>query len=201
MIVFDIEATGSMWFPEKYSILSIGAVDFDNPQEQFYEECRMWEGSEFESRALEVNGFSEKDIVDEKRQSEESLVKNYLAWLSTRNDQTMAGQHPFTDVAFLKIAAERYHISYEHRIRTIDVHTLCFVDYLKHGHRAPLIDNVSGLDTDEILRYVGLTGRIGAHNALVDAQLEAEAISRLVFGKGLFDEYAQFGIPDYLIHG
>jgi len=39
MIVADIEATGLD--PRKHSILSIGAVDFEHPERQFYGECRI----------------------------------------------------------------------------------------------------------------------------------------------------------------
>ena len=40
MIVIDIEASGTEW--AKHSILSIGALDFEHPENRFYEECRIW---------------------------------------------------------------------------------------------------------------------------------------------------------------
>ena len=36
------------------------------------------------------------------------------------------------------------------------------------------------------------------HNALEDCKLEAEAISRISYGKNLIQKYNKFSIPDYL---
>ena len=44
MIIIDVETTGLD--PKKYSIVSIGAVDFKKPMRTFYEECRIWDGAE-----------------------------------------------------------------------------------------------------------------------------------------------------------
>ena len=57
MIVVDVETSGLD--DEKNSLLSIGAVDFYNPKNQFYGECRVREGAEVNPEALEVNGFTE----------------------------------------------------------------------------------------------------------------------------------------------
>ena len=43
MIVVDVETSGMDAY--KHSLLSIGAVDFENPVERFYEECRIWDGA------------------------------------------------------------------------------------------------------------------------------------------------------------
>ena len=62
MIVVDVETTGSI--PYRHSIVSIGAVEFENPTNQFYEECRIFEGAEIEDIAMKVNGFSYDEIND-----------------------------------------------------------------------------------------------------------------------------------------
>lgn len=41
MIIIDVEASGTEY--EKHSIVSIGAFDFDNPDNRFYQECYIWE--------------------------------------------------------------------------------------------------------------------------------------------------------------
>ena len=41
-------------------------VDFDNPNERFYEECRIWDGAHIEPAAFVVNGFTEEQIRDPK---------------------------------------------------------------------------------------------------------------------------------------
>ena len=38
--------------PRKHSIVSIGAVDFENPSRQFYKECRIWHGAEIVPESL-----------------------------------------------------------------------------------------------------------------------------------------------------
>jgi len=42
MVVVDVETSGLD--PQKYAMLSIGAVDFENPERQFYAECRAFDG-------------------------------------------------------------------------------------------------------------------------------------------------------------
>jgi len=59
MIMVDVETTGVD--AKKNSIISIGAVDFSNPQNQFYKECRIWEGAEITQQALYINGFTKED--------------------------------------------------------------------------------------------------------------------------------------------
>ena len=44
MIVIDIEGSGVEY--AKHSIVSIGALDFDNPTNRFYGECRIWEAAD-----------------------------------------------------------------------------------------------------------------------------------------------------------
>ena len=46
MIVVDVETTGVD--ARKNSIVSIGAVDFENQKNQFYGECKIWEGAEID---------------------------------------------------------------------------------------------------------------------------------------------------------
>ena len=45
MIVLDTESTGLN--PLTDSILSIGAIDLNDPTNQFYDECRIWDGGYF----------------------------------------------------------------------------------------------------------------------------------------------------------
>jgi DNA polymerase III epsilon subunit-like protein len=61
MIVVDVEASGTNY--EKHSIVSLGAVDFDNPENRFYGECHIWDGAHIMEEALEVCGFTETEIT------------------------------------------------------------------------------------------------------------------------------------------
>ena len=40
MIVVDVEASGTE--PHKHSIVSVGALELEKPDRQFYGECKVW---------------------------------------------------------------------------------------------------------------------------------------------------------------
>lgn len=80
MIVIDVEASGVS--PEKNSLVSLGAVDFANPQNRFYEECRIWDGAHIEKGALEVNGFTREQITDPKKKTDREVVTDF--WLGLK---------------------------------------------------------------------------------------------------------------------
>ncbi len=50
MLVIDIEASGLDY--KKDSIVSLGAIDFDNPDHRFYKECRLWEAKDVRGTSL-----------------------------------------------------------------------------------------------------------------------------------------------------
>ena len=81
MIVVDVECTGVD--EVKHAILSVGAIDFDNPNNQFYEECRAFEGAHIMDEALEINGFTKEQALDPNKQSDEELVKHFIEWTKT----------------------------------------------------------------------------------------------------------------------
>ena len=72
MIVVDTEASGTE--AHIHSLVSIGAVDFDNPENRFYEECQIWEGAHIMEGSLEVNGFTEAQITDTNKQTEAKIT-------------------------------------------------------------------------------------------------------------------------------
>ncbi len=43
MLVLDIEGSGTEY--HKHPIVSIGAVDMDDPSKRFYGECKVWDGA------------------------------------------------------------------------------------------------------------------------------------------------------------
>ena len=65
MIIVDVESSGVD--PVKHSLLSIGAIDFLNPKNQFYGECRVWDGAHIMDEALAVNGFTKEQITNKKK--------------------------------------------------------------------------------------------------------------------------------------
>src|SRR3989344_6595418 len=105
MLIVDVEASGTDY--RKHSIVSVGALDFANPQDRFYEECRIWEGAHIMDEALLVNGFTKEQITDAKKPSESDLMHSFLHWSESVPERTFAAQNVSFDRDFLKAAAER----------------------------------------------------------------------------------------------
>ncbi len=193
MIIVDVESTGIE--PTKHSILSIGAIDFLNPKNQFYGECRIWDGAHIMDEALAVNGFSREEIVSEKKQTEESLVKSFLTWVESVSEHTIAGQNPSFDRDAIHKAAERYHINWPLAYRTIDLHTACYCHMIKRGVTPPIANKRTDLNSDKIMKYVGIPTEPHPHNALNGAKVAAEALSRLLYDKPLTDDFKSYFVP------
>ena len=196
MLIVDVETTGLN--PNKHSIVSVGALYFLTPENQFYEECRIWDGAEIDFNALQINGFSKKEIIDPNKKSLEEVIKQFIKWIQPFEDKTIAGENPAFDRDFLIISAEKYRLNLGLSYRTIDLHSICYTHQLARGLVPPRHMNRTNLNTDNILDYVGLSKRKGIHNALTDVKLEAEAFSRLIHGKNLLKEFEKYPIPSYL---
>ncbi|RJQ35232.1 3'-5' exonuclease [Candidatus Parcubacteria bacterium] len=194
MLVVDVEASGTDY--SKHSIVSVGALDFANPQNRFYEECRIWDGAHIMDEALKVNGFTKEEITDPKKQSEADLVHGFLAWADKLEERTLAGQNVSFDRDFLKHAAERAgHTDWPFAYRTIDIHSLAYMHMVNRGLQIPVVHRRSALDLDAIMKYCGIPEEPMPHNALTGALSHAEVISRLLFGRKLLPEFTDFPIP------
>lgn len=193
MIVIDIETTGID--PEKNAFVSIGAVEFVNPQNTFYGECRIGEGVEVDPGALAVNGFSEKELRDPDKESPEELLTRFRDWMNDLSSKVLVGHNIWFDKTFLDFSFRRFGIEAPYKHRTLDLHTFAFMHFVREGREAPMSDGHSKLDSDHIFRYAGLGIERGKHNALEDAKLTAEAVSRLLYDQKLIEEYKKFPIP------
>lgn len=195
MLVVDVEASGTRCV--QHSVVSIGAIDFDNPKNRFYEECRIWDGAEIMDAALEVNGFTETEIISADKQTEAAAVQKFLEWSASLSDRTLTGQNVSFDRDFLREAAYRAHLNWNFAYRTIDTHTLCWMHIITRGNKAPVdvAHRRSNLDLDAILRYCGIPDEPHPHNALTGALSHAEVASRLLYGRKLLPEFEQYDIP------
>lgn len=192
MIILDVEATGT--HPYKHSLLSIGAVDFNNPERRFYAECRMWAGAHVMDEALEVNGFDKESLTDPAKKSEGEIVKEFFKWLFESKVHTIAGQNPSFDIDFLKAATERNHLDFPLAHRSLDLHSVVYLHMVEHGIVPPVEKGRSALNSDSIMAYVGIPVEPHPHNALNGALYEAEAFSRILYGKNLLSKFAQYPI-------
>jgi DNA polymerase III epsilon subunit-like protein len=177
--------------------VSIGAIDFADPTNRFYGECRIWDGAHIMDGALEVNGFTEAEITDPNKPSEAELVAQFMDWTETLSDRTLAGQNVSFDRDALRAAADRADINWNLAYRTLDTHTMCWMHMVKRGLTPPIDTEHkrSAMDLDYILNYCGIPEEPNPHNALTGALCHAEVISRLLYDKPLLPEFTEYQIP------
>lgn len=195
MLVVDVEASGTEHL--LHSIVSVGALDLSNPENRFYSECRIWDGAHIMADALEVNGFTEAEITDPRKQTEGELTISFLEWSQHISDRTLAGQNVSFDRDMLKASAGRAGIAWDLAHRTIDTHSLCWMHMVKNGKNPPIDPQHkrSALNLDKVLHYCGIPAEPAPHNALTGALCHAEVISRLLYDKKLLPEFEQYDIP------
>lgn len=192
MIIADIEASGLDI--HKHSLLSIGAVELEHPDRQFYGECRMWDGAGIMPDAIAVNGFTEEECRDPKKQSLVELVNEFYHWIEQCEDKTLAGQNISFDRDFLNDSFSRAGMSWHFSYRTLDLHSMAYMDALKRGAAIAHKNERSDLNLDAILKYLGLPSEPKPHHALNGAKYEAECFSRILYGKNLLPEFAKYPI-------
>jgi DNA polymerase III epsilon subunit-like protein len=195
MLVLDIEASGLNY--EKNSIVSVGALDLENPTNRFYAECRVWDGAHIEDEALAVCGFTKEEVTDPNKMTEGEMIRNFIGWSKDLHNRTFAGQNVSFDRDMTKAAAHRAGLDWNFAHRTIDTHTLCWMHMVKRGLVPPIDEdhNRSALNLDAVLNYCGIPDEPEPHNALTGALSHAEVISRLLNDKKLLPEFEQFAIP------
>ncbi len=194
MLIVDVEASGTE--AHKHSIVSVGALDLANPTNRFYGECRVWDGAHIMDEALAVNGFTKQQILDPQKPSEADLVHSFLHWSEGLEERTLAGQNVSFDRDFLKYASQRAgHTDWPFAYRTIDTHTLAYMHMISRGLQPPVKHKRSALDLDAVLNYCGIPEEPSPHNALTGALSHAEVVSRLLYGRKLLPEFAEFDIP------
>jgi len=196
MIVLDAEFTGLD--PQEHSLISIGAVEFENPENQFYVKCRPWEGADYMDEAMEVNGFTWEEVNAFPKTLEEAL-EEFKKWSSAVGEHTLAGVSVgHLDLMFLESSFERYKLNFSLTHRTIDIHSLTYMHMVKSGVVPPVEKGRTAINSKAIMEYVGIPEEPKPHNALVGAKVSAEAMSRLLYGKNLLPEFKENAIPEHL---
>ncbi|MCC6934744.1 MAG: 3'-5' exonuclease [Candidatus Yanofskybacteria bacterium] len=193
MIVVDVETTGTD--PLLHAIVSIGAVDFCQPGRQFYRECRIFDGAQVQAQALAVNGFTVEQVTDSAKPTLEEAIGQFIAWCREAENRTLGGHNTAFDRGFLQASADRYNLAWHFGNRVLDLHSVGWTHMMTAGIEIPKKAGRSDLSCDAILQYTGLPAEPKPHNGLVGAKMEAEAFSRLVRGRPLFEEFATYPIP------
>jgi DNA polymerase III epsilon subunit-like protein len=124
-------------------------------------------------------------------------LEDLLEWIQTCEEWTIAGHNVHCDIEFIDRAAREFDIEplghgrggvFHDRI--IDTHSLVWMDSVRSGKNLPKGGRYSDVSSDFVFKHVGIDHERDTHNALEDAKLTAEAISRLLYDKKLFDEFA-----------
>lgn len=171
LVVVDVETTGID--ADKYSLVSIGAVKINDPNDTFYGECDIWPGAAIDSGALRVNGMKIEEITAGERQSEAELTKAFVDWLP--KDPIMIAHNASFDRDFIDAACKRGNINNPFGFRTLDVHTFVFMHLMRKGENIP-----KNLSLNNCLKSLGLPPEPNPHNALTGAQCEAQLFDKVL---------------------
>ncbi|WKZ30810.1 MAG: 3'-5' exonuclease [Candidatus Dojkabacteria bacterium] len=196
MIIVDVEATGLN--VTECSLLSIGAICLEEPEKTFYGECRIWEGAIINEEVPEITGFSIEAMQDPNKPTVKELLGKYIEWTQQFEDRTHGGSSVGFDAFLLENEAQRWGFGTPFSYRVVDLHALAYVKYLKLNGKPYVVDGKSKLGLRGTLEFVGMEDNRKIHNALEDAKLTAEAMSRIIYGQNLLPEYKQYDIPDFL---
>ena len=212
MIALDVETSGLD--PNLCSILSIGALDTDEPSNQFYSECRVWSDRGIEAHISEesiaINGFSREEITaspgrdgkaasgatGEVKKSEAELVTDFIAWAQDRpQNLTIVGQNSSFDRDFVHAACKRAGIQFPFGHRVLDIHTMVWIHMMGQGSVPPTEHKHSRISLNFALRYCGLPEEQWPHNALTGAVAHAEVFARIAYTKNLLPEFSHLPLP------
>lgn len=175
MIVVDCETGG---LDPKYNpLLSIGAIEYENPHNQFYAEIKPVSGLTIDAKALGINGIN---LIEwQNKPTLHYVMREFLKWIREIDEITLAGHNPSFDRDFCNVNFRRvgYNTIFNHR--TIDLHTVAYVVFSQKGIK------FNKLFSDEIYRLLNMPQEPRPHNALNGAVWETEAFARLIRDKKL----------------
>ena len=106
MIVLDIETSGLN--PVDSGICEIGAIDLYNPNNIFFQECRVDDEDLIQDEALAVNGKTAEGIRDKNNQSQKQLLINFFKWCDSVKIKNCICQNPQFDFGFIFQKARKY---------------------------------------------------------------------------------------------
>ncbi len=207
MIVLDIETSGLDFV--KNGIWQIGAYDFSTGK-IFLDESRLDRDDEIDPEALKIIGKTEQELRDPNKQNQKQMLEKFFGWVAEKPIRNYICQNPQFDVAFIDTKARKYGLKTPHGYRAFDLHSFAQKEYFDRNGGFFIEDGKSKMNLQSIcsmcgLNYEGIIINKGEvtkqgkpHNALEDAKLTAECFSRLVYGKGLFEEYFDYEMPENL---
>jgi len=196
MIVVDLEFTEFNFL--KSGIWQIGAIELENPENVFLDECRIDDEDEIMAGALKVVGKTEAELRDKGKQSQKQLLEKFFKWCGKAKINNFACQGPQWDMALLMVKASKYCLKFPMHKRAFDLHSIASLKYIQMNKKLLTDKGHSDMGLKNACKLCGMIDERGEHNALEDAKLTAECLSRILYGKGLLDEYKKFKVPEYL---
>lgn len=176
-IVIDVETTGLNW--KKDQIVSIGAVCSETGDE-FYEECRIYKWNRITETALKINGFTEEQCRDHKKQTPLQCYYKFRKWSEGRS-KILAGHNLGSfDVQFLKLLEYKSKFNkWPFKYTYLDLHSIAFVHFKE------------SLSHKKICERLGLEPEPTPHNALEGAKSEMRCLKLLLNyeQENVYDDY------------
>ena len=200
-IAMDIETSGID--PVKCGVWQIGAYDM-NTGEEFLGEAKIDDEDQVlndknaNKTVFEVTGKTEEVLRDKNKQSQKDLIQKFLQWVKTRSSLNFLCQNPQFDISRIVIKADKYGFNIPFHFRAFDLHSIAQEKYYEIHKNFLIKGNISDMGLKNILKFCGIEDKRKSHNALEDAKLTAECFSRIIYGKGLFEEYSGYKIPEKL---
>jgi DNA polymerase III epsilon subunit-like protein len=115
MIIVDLEMSGTD--SKKCGIIEIGAVDFDNPKNQFNQIAKLsndeivYNDPTCSKPVLEVLGKTEEELRNPKLKSQKQLLENFFKWTKSCKDKVLACQQCL-DIQFLRAKCKKYKLKF-----------------------------------------------------------------------------------------
>jgi DNA polymerase III epsilon subunit-like protein len=189
MISIDCEMTGLDL--AKCAVLSVGAVDLQNPERRIYIEMRPFDGAELQEEGLAVCGFSPESVQTLQYSQKEGLTL-LAQFFDASSERTVLGQNVATDVYFLNNAFLREGIDCKIPFRVCDLHSMVCAKLLLSKQIIPMDERKSTLNLDALLGKAGIPEEPKPHIALTGALSAAEVYFRLIEGRAVLPEFAQY---------
>jgi len=191
MIVVDVETSGID--PHLHGLISIGAINWDDPEKWFYGEARPAEGVEIEDRALEVNGFTREQLATLPMDMP-TLLLAFFDWVNAQDvPHILAGHNAQFDLKFIQKEVQRAGLDqrlFPFPYHTIDLHTLAQVEYFyANGFWYP-----DTMPAWKVFEYLGFPNEPKPHYALNGAAWEMEAFGRILLKRSLFEDFKKYPV-------
>jgi len=196
MIVVDIETSGLNFL--KNGIWQIGAIDTDDSDNFFLDECRIDDEEIATKEALDICGITEQYIRNKHAQSQKELLEKFFKWCNKSKSRNFVCQNPQFDTTFLRTKAEKHDLDYPFHFRSYDLHSIASLKYMDIYGELPVEKGFSNMNLSNILFFCGMRDTRDKHNALEDAKMTAECFVRIVYCKTFLKEFEQYQLPDYL---